>query len=112
VRDAAFVALIADGAEKREIGVARFSARTDGLTCECAVAVSDAWQHKGAATLLMRHLIDLARERGVECMYSVDAADNAAMRELAAHLGFTRKPDPSDATQVLHTLDLKASCAG
>ena len=45
-------------------------------------------------------------------MYSVDASDNAGMRELAAHLGFARKPDPTDATQVLHTLDLKAPCAG
>ena len=27
-------------------------------------------------------------------MYSVDAVENHAMRELAAHLGFRRKPDP------------------
>lgn len=111
-RDAAFVAVIADGAEKREIGVARFCARPDGLTCECAVAVSDEWQNRGLATLLMGHLIAVARQRGIECMYSVDAADNEAMRELAAHLGFTRKPDPDDGTQVLHTLDLKAPAAG
>ena len=111
LRDAAFIAVIADGAEKREIGVARFCARPDGITCECAVAVSDEWQHRGLATLLMRHLIAVARERGIECMYSVDSSDNAAMRELAAHLGFQRKPDPDDATQVLHTLDLKAPSA-
>jgi RimJ/RimL family protein N-acetyltransferase len=107
-RDVAFVALIADGAEKTEIGVARFSARPDGVTCECAVAVSDEWQNKGLATILMHHLIDAARERGIECMYSVDACENQAMRDLAEHLGFQRKPDPDDARQVLHTLDLKA----
>jgi hypothetical protein len=28
---------------------------------------------------------------------------------LATHLGFQRKADPDDATQVLHTLDLKAA---
>ena len=109
LRDAAFVALIADGAEKREIGVARFSARSDGLACECAVVVSDEWQGRGLATVLMRHLIDVARQRGIECMYSVDMAGNHAMQELAAHLGFRRKQDPDDATQVLHTLDLKAA---
>jgi GNAT superfamily N-acetyltransferase len=108
-RDAAFVALIADGAEKREIGVARFSARPDNLTCECAVVVSDEWQGRGLATVLMRHLIDVARERGIECMYSVDSAGNHGMQELAAHLGFQRKADPDDASQVLHTLDLKAA---
>jgi GNAT superfamily N-acetyltransferase len=108
-RDVAFVALIADGADKREIGVSRFNMRADGLTCECAVTVSEQWRNKGLATLLMRHLIDLARERGIECMYSMDSAENHAMRELAEHLGFVRKPDPDDATQVLHTLDLKAA---
>ncbi|MDR3387569.1 MAG: GNAT family N-acetyltransferase [Rudaea sp.] len=108
--DIAYVALIfADGADKRVIGVSRFSARPDGLTCECAVTVSDAWHNQGLATILMRHLIDAARRRGIECMYSVDAAGNDAMRELAEHFGFTRKPDPNDATQVLHTLDLKAA---
>ena len=108
-RDVALVALIADGAHKREIGVCRYNARGDGVTCECAVAVSDDWQHRGLGTLLMQELIDIARTRGIECMYSLDIADNAPMRELAAHLGFTRKPDPNDATLVLHCLDLKGA---
>lgn len=108
-RDVAFVALIAEGAHKREIGVCRYSARPDGVTCECAVAVSDDWQNRGLGTLLMQQLIDVARSRGIECMYSVDAAENAGMQELAAHLGFTRKPDPNDPTLVLHCLDLKAA---
>lgn len=108
-RDVAFVALIADGSEKREIGVCRFSTRADGLSCECAVTVSDEWQHQGLATILMGHLIDVARQRGIECMYSIDSNDNQGMRDLAEHLGFQRKADPADATQVLHTLDLKAA---
>jgi GNAT superfamily N-acetyltransferase len=107
----AFVALMADGAEKLEIGVSRYSARADGLSCECAVAVSDEWHNQGLATLLMQHLIEVARQHGVECMYSIDAADNQAMRDLAEHLGFQRKQDPNDATQVVHTLDLKAASA-
>jgi GNAT superfamily N-acetyltransferase len=107
VRDAAFVALVADGAEKREVGVARFSSRPDGLACECAVVVSDEWQGRGLATILMQHLIEIARERGIECMYSVDLAGNFAMQELTAHLGFQRKPDPNDPSQVLHVLDLR-----
>ncbi len=109
--EVAFVALLADGADKREIGVSRYSARTDGLSCECAVAVSDDWHNQGLATLLMQHLIGVARRHGIECMYSIDSADNQAMRDLAGHLGFQRKQDPSDATQVMHTLDLKAVTA-
>lgn len=108
-RDAAFVALIAEGAAKREIGVARFSAQADGRRCECAVTVSEDWRNRGLATVLMQHLIEVARRRGIESMYSIDAAENPAMDDLAAHLGFTRRTDPDDATQVVHTLDLKAA---
>jgi GNAT superfamily N-acetyltransferase len=107
--EVAFVALIADGTAEREIGVSRYSARADGLSCECAVAVSDEWHNQGLATLLMQHLIDVARRRGVEYMYSMDSADNQAMRTLAEHLGFQRRQDPNDATQVIHTMDLKAA---
>jgi GNAT superfamily N-acetyltransferase len=107
--DVAFIALIADGPEKREIGVARYSANADGSACECAVAVSDEWHNKGLATLLMGHLIKIARERGVGRMYSIDAADNAAMRDLATHMGFERSVDPDDAAQVIHTLNLKTA---
>jgi hypothetical protein len=42
-------------------------------------------------------------------MYSMDSVDNQRMRDLAEHLGFQRKQDPNDATQVIHTLDLKAA---
>lgn len=107
-RDVAFVALIADGAQKREIGVARFSSDKSGTSCECAVTVADEWKQRGLATALMQHLINVARSRGIARMYSIDAADNAAMRDLAVHLGFERKVDPEDSRQVVHTLDLKS----
>ncbi len=106
-RDAAFIALIADGAEKREIGVARFCGNVQGSACECAVVVTDEWQHLGLATILMQHLINVARERGIDTMYSIDGAENNGMHDLAAHLGFTRSVDPDDAAQTLHSLDLR-----
>lgn len=108
VKEEAFVALIADGAVEREIGVSRYSVIGDGQTCECAVAVSDEWHNHGLATLLMNHLIAVARRRGISRMYSIDAPDNQAMRDLAEHLGFVRTQDPNDPRQVLHTLDLNA----
>jgi GNAT superfamily N-acetyltransferase len=106
-RDLALIAVINDGAEQSEIGVARLSTEADD-TCEFAVTVSDEWQHKGLGTLLMQHLICSASERGIKSMHSIDAADNEPMREFAAHLGFQRTPDPDDATRVVHSLDLSA----
>lgn len=108
-RDAALVALVADGAVKREIGVARFCGGKQGTACECAVVVADEYQGRGLATLLMQELIEIARQRGMETMYSIDSCGNTGMRELAEHLGFQRSTDPNDATQVVHSLDLRAA---
>ncbi len=106
-RDVAFIALVSSDGENREIGVARYSTNADGSACECAVTVADEWRHRGLGVILMRHLIDVARENGVKSMFSIDEADNSAMRDLARFLGFRRRRDPDDATQVIHTLALE-----
>jgi len=105
-RDAAFVALVERDGVQQEIGVSRFSTAADDQSCECAVTVADEWRNKGLGSLLMHHLIEVARARGVHTMISLDAADNPAMRDLAQYLGFRRERDPNDATQVIHTLTL------
>lgn len=105
-RDMAFVALVHRDREKREIGVARYSTSTDGKNCECAVTVGDEWRNRGLGTLLMQHLIEVARSRGVRSMMSIDEADNTGMRDLAKFLGFRRTSDPDDRTLVIHTLTL------
>jgi GNAT superfamily N-acetyltransferase len=104
--DMAFIAVVQQDGHAREIGVSRYSLAQDGISCECAVTVADAWQNKGLGTLLMRHLIDMARQRGIRTMVSIDSAENWRMRDLARDLGFTRQRDPSDATQVVHRLTL------
>lgn len=106
VHDVAFAAIANVGGTAREIGVARYSVSADGRSCECAVAVSDDFHGQGLGTLLMNHLIDIARERGIGEMISLDAAENFAMRDLALALGFRREPDPEDGAQVIHRLVL------
>lgn len=105
-REMAFVALVHDAGEKKEIGVCRYSIAADGKCCECAVAVADEWQGRGLGALLMRHLIDVAREQGIKKMMSIDANDNTHMRNLARYMGFRRQADPVDAHQVIYSLDL------
>ena len=107
----AFIALRHDAGEKREIGVSRFCVSKDGESCECAVAVSDEWQDKGLGTLLMRHLIEVARQRGIKRMISIDMAENVGMRKLAKSLGFDRKIYVDYPSEVIHTLDLQSQSA-
>ena len=107
-RDAAFIALVHHDGAKREVGVSRYSLSPDGRSCECAVTVDDEWHGRGLAVILMRHLVELARSRGIGTMFSIDTAGNQRMRDLARYLGFECKPDPDEPGQVIHTLALAA----
>jgi GNAT superfamily N-acetyltransferase len=102
----AFVALIHQDGQLREIGVSRFAAEPDGARCECAISVADDWDHRGLGTALMKHLISVAREKGFAQLFSIDNAGNLSMRDLAIELGFTRHADPDDAAMVRYDLDL------
>ena len=104
--DMAFIALSREVGNVHAIGVSRYSLAPDGQSCECAVAVADAWQGKGLGTALMHGLIDIARRRGIRTMFSLDASENERMRELARDLGFKREQDPDDSTRVIHQLVL------
>lgn len=107
-RDVAFAAVVPDGDGEKILGVSRYSTDRDGVSCECAVTVLDDWHRKGLGTLLMRHLIDVARARGMLFMTSIDSAQNVEMSELAHHLGFVTHNDPQDAAQVVHRMMLPA----
>jgi GNAT superfamily N-acetyltransferase len=106
VHDVAFAAIANIGGTEREVGVARYSISADEQSCECAVVVSDDFHGQGLGTLLMKHLIDIARDRGIREMTSLDATENFPMRDLALSLGFRREPDPEDGSQVIHKLTL------
>lgn len=106
VHDVAFTALVDSNGTQQEVGVARYSVSADGQSCECAIVIADAFQGLGLGTLLMNHLIAIARSRGIGEMISLDAAENFPMRDLALALGFRREADPEDGSQVIHRLTL------
>lgn len=105
-RDAALIAITGDGEPQRMVGVARFSLGADSRA-EVAVTVSDDWRMRGLGTVLMRYLIRLAQRRGITTLYSTDPADNEAMHRFARSIGFSRKTNPDDLSQVIHTLSLR-----
>lgn len=106
-REAAFVAVAQAPDTDTHVGLCRYaSSQVPCDEAEISVAVADAWQHKGLATLLLKRLIQHARERGVRRLYSVDSAMNHRMRSLARHIGFIERPDPDDVHQVIYSMDL------
>jgi GNAT superfamily N-acetyltransferase len=106
VHEVAFVAVTPEDGHEQIVGVSRYSTDETGTMCECAVTVGDDWQNKGLGTLLMRHLIEVARARGIRRMVSIDSAENVRMQDLATYLGFDTRVDPDDASQVIHELTL------
>lgn len=106
VHDVAFVAVVGEDAHEKIVGVSRYGTDDSGLRCECAVTVDDAWHGRGLGSLLMRHLIEVARSHGVKSMYSIDSAENRHMSDLAVHLGFRTRVDADDSRQVIHELAL------
>ena len=95
-RAVALVALVRERGGDAEIGAAHYCASTDGSRCDCAVTVDPRWQQRGVGRLLMRHLIEVARTRGIRRMYAVDPVRCAGAHRLAERLGFHCRPDPED----------------
>jgi len=92
----ALVAIFPGVSGEEEIGVARYMTNPDKKTCEFAIVVSDKWQGKGIARLLMQKLIDIARNRGLEVMEGQVLANNFRMLELMTSLNFQISNDTSD----------------
>jgi acetyltransferase len=65
----------------------------------------------GLGRLLLGELIALASARGVAALTGEALGDNTRMIELVRQLGFTVRPDPSDARTTLPQLQLqRAGC--
>ncbi len=108
-REMALVA-VDDGTPERPLrsfaGVARYTANPDGESAEFAIVVGDAWQGRGVAGLLMLHLIDCARRRGLSRLEGAVLRANAKMRKFCEALGFVTHDDPNEPEQVMMVLDL------
>jgi len=97
-REMALIAVVCEGGNETEIGVARYAVYADDVSCEFAVAIADAWQGRGLGTLLMLNLISAARKRGLQVMEGIVAARNHKMLGLMTSLGFSVRTDQGDAS--------------
>ena len=93
-RDMALIATIMLDEREVQIGVARYVRRDDDKTCEFALAVADAWQHRGIGRALMLNLIDSAAAAGIETMVGDVLASNAPMLHFMRVLGFSIEASP------------------
>lgn len=106
----AFIATIKTPEGERQIGVSRYACgihEGDSETeSEMALTVADDWQHKDIDSLLMKPLIEYAKNNGIQKLYTFEFAENAAMRKIAKQLGMTGKVDPEDTQFITYSLKI------
>lgn len=104
--EATIGAFVPRGDGEVEVGAASYTVRPDGVRCDCTVTVDPDWQKLGVGRALMKHLIEIARERGVHRMYAT-TEQHAGAHALGEHLGFHARPDPEDPLVTTYELVLR-----
>lgn len=100
-RRMALVATIEHETREQFVGIARYG-ETDRRNCvELGITVTDQWQRRGIARLLIAELLRFARWRGIKCVEGIVLYDNFAMIELAKSLGFHTTHDYSQQVVVI-----------
>jgi len=83
------------------LGVAHFFADPDKLRAEYAIAVRSDWKGRGLGYLLMKRLIDVARQRGIGELVGQVLRENEPMLQMCRELGFAIAPEPADPAVML-----------
>jgi len=83
----ALVAQIDEGAESKIVGGGRYIVVRPGQA-ELAFVVVDAFQGKGIGTMLMRHLLAIARDAGLKELTAEVLPENSAMLKVFSGFGF------------------------
>ena len=78
------------------IGVASYEPGSAPGAAEIAVAVADHMHGRGVATLLLEHLVSIARHRKLQAFTAKTLATNAAMLRVAADAGLQAKQEFAD----------------
>ena len=83
------------------VGVASYETTDDGTSAEVALAVADAMHGRGIATLLLEHLVSVARARSVKTFVAEVLPDNYPVLRVLSDAGLTVRHPLADLIPVL-----------
>lgn len=92
----ALVATVGEGENEKFIGIARYGEAGEPGVAEFGITVTDEWQRRGVATILLRELLQYAAARGWKRMTGLVLPENYRMLALARNAGFKVKYDPDE----------------
>ncbi len=101
--ETAFIALDEDTG--RMLGLVRLKDELDEETAEFAILVRSRLKGHGLGWMLMRRVIDYAKEKGLRRVYGDVLVENTTMLQMCAELGFHVVEDVGDMRRV--ALDLE-----
>jgi acetyltransferase len=87
-REIAIVAELTVEGRRKILGVARLSIEPSGKGGELAFVVGDRWQNMGLGTKMVDYVLDIAKEKGVEDVFSIMLPDNYRALSLTKKMGF------------------------
>ena len=99
----AFIALDEDTGQM--LGLVRLKDELDEMTTEFAILVRSRLKGHGLGWVLMRRVIDYAKEKGLRRVYGDVLVENTTMLQMCAELGFHAEDVGSDIRRVV--LDLE-----
>jgi GNAT superfamily N-acetyltransferase len=94
-----FLAFGADG--KPLIATAMLACDADFEKCEVAITIRADYKNKGVSWELLSYLANVAEDKGVKVLESLEQRQNRAAIALEREMGFTAEPDPDDPTVVI-----------
>jgi acetyltransferase len=100
-RQMAFLAFATDAEGKQDgLGVVRIAADPDNRRAEYAITVRSDVKGAGVGRVLMRSIVDYARQRGIGEIFGTVLRENERMLRVCRAMGFTLQAVPEDPTIV------------
>ena len=90
-REIALIALADIDKEEKMLGVIRIVSRPDSNSGDFSIIVADAMQGKGIGSLLLKTVLDIARQQGYETIFGIVLPENEGMKHLSKKIGFQVK---------------------
>lgn len=94
-----FLAFVDDEAEM--IATAMLACDAAMQTGEVAIVIRPEYKDKGVSWVLLHHVTEAARRKGLTKIQSVEDRNNHAAIDMECEMGFTSSPFPDDRTLVL-----------
>ncbi len=87
-REIAIVVEVTQDGRRQILGVGRLPLEAGGKKGELAFIITDKWQGLGLGTKLVDHVLEIAKDMGVEEVYSFMLPDNYRAQALTKKMGF------------------------